>query len=767
FAGAIAERILTRGQPAPGADVIKRGSAHDETSGSATPILTLNLVVDSADGPDPQGGDPNQNRVVRADDQGEFQITLRPDERLVEILPGDPGVAEDPDKHQTFLSDLGPTEEELQRLSPEQLTQLATYNRTVYSLTQIQDSQSPSARFLVPYVLFGDAAGGVPVIFQNGGLLEVFERAEIALEDEVLSDVALGAPAPRDVVVTSPKAEQVAIVTRKIATAAELDELQTQIGQVVRQIAGDDAGVAVTAGQSRDLPLPDSLGGDATVQTWRIQVRGPDGTPLALNKQDLQEALTQTLGNHPVVRSAEVAAPRIGTADAVDDPLFHSKGTWGEDFHDQWALRRVGFRDGADNLWPTDLDKVKTCTVAVIGSGVDWTHPELLGQMWVNSGEDPYNGVDDDGNGFVDDQFGWNFREDNAAVIDRGGHDTHISGVIAARTGNGRGIAGVTPTARIMALKVANYRAQANSVDISSAILYAVDNGARVINISYGGDQPAAIEQRAIDYAVTKGVLVVVAAGNKGKDAQQQALVSCRGVLTVAGTTTEDKRATFSNWGRPVDLAAPAMDILGLRARRTDFLLYLGEGDEESQYRNGAGIVGKSRQYYRASGTSFAAPLVSGVAALLFSTQPQLSAEQVRRMLIMSADDIEGPGWDLYTGAGILNAAAALKADPKHFLFARVSEIKAVRRDGKIQVDVFGQAEGSQFIERRLQFAFGATPQDDAWRTVSTSKRPQPGGVLGSIPTEVFNRRGTWSVRILSLEKGAAVREGRATLNIQ
>jgi hypothetical protein len=325
-------------------------------------------------------------------------------------------------------------------------------------------------------------------------------------------------------------------------------------------------------------------------------------------------------------------------------------------------------------------------------------------------------------------------------------------------------MAGVNPHARIMALKTANHSGQGSSADIARAIYYAVDRGARVINISYSGETPTRMEQRAIDYAVAQDVLVVVASGNQADDAARRGLAGAAGVLTVAGVGLDDKRAVFSNFGSPVTIAAPAMDVLGLRARGTDFLLYVGDNPN---YQSEVGVVGKSRDLYRASGTSFAAPLVAGAASLLRSLRPEFTAAQVRRMLLMSADDAEAPGWDPNTGYGRLNLRKALDADPDHHLLARITAVRPARKDNALMIEVVGEATGDALSGRWMQIAFGDSPAVKDWTVVDFQRAPLAGGVLAAIPTARFNRQGTWSIRLLVQDAQQTVREARATLQVQ
>jgi len=457
----------------------------------------------------------------------------------------------------------------------------------------------------------------------------------------------------------------------------------------------------------------------------------------------------------------------IPNAAVVD--LATSPGTAARDLErpTQWGLERVGFgssQDGDTLACPVNADELQPCTVAVIGSGVDFTHPGLMEQMWVNMKENPYNNQDDDGNGYVDDLLGWNFLDDSNDVMDDGGHDTIVTGVIASLPRDGWGVVGVNPRARVMALKVATFQGQADSIAMGRAIFYAVDNGARVINISYCGQPIPKFVQAAIDYAAEKDVLVVAPAGNKAADTAGHGPTACRGVLTVAGTTRDDTRARFSNWGQAVDLAAPAVDILSLRARGTDFLLYAGNND---RYRQGRAIAGQHKSLYRASGTSFAAPLVAGAASLLWSQRPELTAEQVRQILLMTADDIDQPGWDQNTGAGRLNVRKALAADPNHHLMARIRSLRRTASADGWTLTVSGQAEGSHFEGRWLQIGYGEQPSADDWTTVGYSGEPLPAGGLGMIPGIRFDRRGAWTIRLLARDGRGVVRQSRALLRVE
>src|SRR4051812_43933188 len=157
-------------------------------------------------------------------------------------------------------------------------------------------------------------------------------------------------------------------------------------------------------------------------------------------------------------------------------------------------------------------------TVAIVDSGIDLGHPDLIGNLWTNPGEVPGNGVDDDGNGYVDDVHGYDFVDGDATPQDANGHGTHVAGIVAARGGNGIGVSGVAWRARLMAVRVLDAGARGNTTTVAQGIRYAVDNGARIVNLSLAGPSPAGDLEDAVRYAQQRGVLIVVAAGNDGRD---------------------------------------------------------------------------------------------------------------------------------------------------------------------------------------------------------------------------------------------------------
>lgn len=442
-------------------------------------------------------------------------------------------------------------------------------------------------------------------------------------------------------------------------------------------------------------------------------------------------------------------------AQSAQDPFFSSTGTWGQCYEDQWGLKRIGFdAKTKENLLSQSGQPV---TVAVIDTGLDMFHSELMGATWINSKEIAGNNKDDDNNGYIDDVHGWNFVDNNNNISDNNGHGTLVSGIIAAWSDNGLGISGVNPWARIMPVKATDFNNKGWSINLAQAILYAVDNGAKVINISIGGEELSFAEKSALDYAKDKGVLVVVAAGNKGTDTKGFYPAGLDNVLTVASTDVNDNRINFSNWGKQVDIAAPGTDILSLRAPGTDYLVL-----ERQSYKPGLALVGKDKQYYRTSGSSFSAPFVSGVASLILTKNPGLNAEQLRRMIMYSAKDIDVPGRDQYTGYGLLDAKAALAADPNFFLEAQIDGLKFVNNN----FEVVGTVDADQFKNAIIEIGQGQNPIN--WKTVSKEIRsPVKSGPLGIIPLEEVKGANEWVVRLLAEHKNGKKQEARYILNIK
>lgn len=334
-----------------------------------------------------------------------------------------------------------------------------------------------------------------------------------------------------------------------------------------------------------------------------------------------------------------------------DDPYFSSSGVFtGHD--DMWGWKRIGMEDAWEYSTGTDI------IVAVLDTGIDYYHPELDSQLWYNL-NDPINGIDDDGNGYVDDYLGWDFigeewtnpSEDND-VMDIDGHGTHVSGIIAAED-NTEGIIGVAYGAKILPVRVLDDEGSGTYEAIADGIRYAVDMGARVLNLSLGGyiSMPSTLVD-AIAYAISEGAIIVAAAGNDSTDADDHTPSNDPNIIAVAAMDPDDDISSFSNYGSTIEVAAPGRDILSLHAYGSDMYgdddHYVPDGDEDALY-------------YWANGTSMATPFVSGLAALLLSQDPGLTLEDLRTQLYFSAEDLGPAGWDEDYGYGLINAHNALK----------------------------------------------------------------------------------------------------------
>jgi subtilisin family serine protease len=277
---------------------------------------------------------------------------------------------------------------------------------------------------------------------------------------------------------------------------------------------------------------------------------------------------------------------------------------------DTWGQTLVG----ASAAWSQGI-RGQGITVAVIDSGVDITHPQLQSRIYVNSREIPGNGIDDDGNGYVDDVSGWDFFENQPTVRDSAGHGTHVAGIISADHSAGA-IKGLAPEAKILPLDFMSESGQGNLGDAILAIQYAVEQGARVINASWGGAPCSQSLNRAIADLEKRGVIFIAAAGNSGADLDQTpeypAAFTIPSQITVGASTARDFTAGFSNYSfKLVHLFAPGAQIYSTYpAGRTASL----------------------------SGTSMAAPFVAGAAALLLSKRPSATAAEVRTALFNSVD---------------------------------------------------------------------------------------------------------------------------------
>ena len=326
----------------------------------------------------------------------------------------------------------------------------------------------------------------------------------------------------------------------------------------------------------------------------------------------------------------------------LQSPPIHS---WGQPYPDLWGIKQID----CEQAW--DLAQGLGVTVAVIDTGVDWTHPDLAANIWTNTDEIPGNGVDDDGNGYRDDVHGWNFCNSTNSPMDDHGHGTHCSGTIAAVGNNSTGVIGVAPRAKIMALKFLGSNGSGSSENGALAMRYAANNSAKVLSNSWGADGATSdpVVEAAIDYARSMGCVVVVSAGNSNHDVVSASPAYYAPAVTVAALDYQDRKAYFSNYGAGVDVSAPGVDVLSLRASGTDMY---GDG--------GTHVVGST--YYRASGTSMACPHVAGAVAEIMSYHPSWTNTQVEEYLTKTCDCIDDVNRDYVglLGYGRINVSSAL-----------------------------------------------------------------------------------------------------------
>jgi subtilisin family serine protease len=340
---------------------------------------------------------------------------------------------------------------------------------------------------------------------------------------------------------------------------------------------------------------------------WRAKVRKRwtriDGV-LAAMPASRVAAARKALGNDPRVEYVE---PNYVLRASTSDPHFNLL----------WGLQKID----APSAWgvTTGSDEV---VVGVIDSGVDFAHPDLAGARWTNPREScdacKTNGVDDDGNGYVDDWRGWDFANDDNDPSDDNGHGTHVAGTVGAVGDNGVGVTGVSQRVRVMGLKFIGANGEGSAADAVSAILYAAANGADVTNNSYGGDGFSLAMLDAIRTADARNSLFVAAAGNSFSDNDADPVYPAGydvpNVVSVAATDDVDDLAWFSNIGaKSVDLAAPGVDV---------FSTSTGGG------------------YRYDSGTSMAAPHVAGAAALAKAALPGATDVGLKALLLRSVDPV-------------------------------------------------------------------------------------------------------------------------------
>ncbi len=428
-----------------------------------------------------------------------------------------------------------------------------------------------------------------------------------------------------------------AVATGPIATARLYNKTQVQTldyapGEIIVGLKEEPAGTAT--GKVAAKPAPTGfLGGRAKVRRELIRARRVErkipgarqaapvqrpGRKLFLvdvadkSKAGMQKAIDE-LRKDPTVAYAEPNY-QLKAIGIPDDPHFDLL----------YGMHNVGQNNGvvdadidAPEAWDmaTGDDNV---LVGVIDTGIDYLHPDLVDNMWTNPGEIPGNGIDDEGNGYVDDVHGYDFANHDGDPMDDHYHGTHCAGTIAARGNNGIGVAGVAWKAKLVALKFLSAGGSGSTADAIEAIAYANAMNIPITSNSWGGGGFSQALKDVIDAGGQRGFLFVAAAGNNGSNADQipmyPAAYESDNIISVAATDSRDGLAGFSNYGRvSVDLGAPGVSIYSCQP---------------------------GNRYQYLSGTSMATPHVAGAATLLKSYNPQLGYIDIKAALMRSVDSI-------------------------------------------------------------------------------------------------------------------------------
>jgi len=363
---------------------------------------------------------------------------------------------------------------------------------------------------------------------------------------------------------------------------------------------------------------------DADIATYNNTLKlfaTSDQSPVAFAEPDY----VQQVNRNPIVLASPAPAP--------DDT----------DFSDQWNLHNTGQTGGSPGADINILPAWGISTgshdvvVAVLDTGIDLTHPDLAANLWVNEDEVAGDNLDNDGNGFIDDRNGYNFVTDTGPPIDGHSHGTHTAGTIGAVGHNGLGISGIAQQVKIMALKFLADSGSGADSDAIAALAYATANGAMLTSNSWGGGDYSQAMEQTIQMASAANVGCVIAAGNDGTDNDiipvYPACYDSPNIIVVAATDHNDSMAWFSCYGKTtVHLAAPGVDVLST-------------------------VPGASYGYN--SGTSMAAPHVSGVAALMRSANPGMSFAAIKSALLAQSRPVASLSGKLITG-GVVDAGQSL-----------------------------------------------------------------------------------------------------------
>lgn len=363
-----------------------------------------------------------------------------------------------------------------------------------------------------------------------------------------------------------------------------------------------------TGNIKKDLPSGknyiDASGRYNNKQDMKRQLRGREIRRVqGQNPVGIVEPIKRT----PVNKNSGITDIALNTDSAVNDPGYKY----------EWAVTLTE----ANKSWAL-INQQRQIKVAVVDTGVDYTHNDLKNRVLTD--------------------LGYNFIDNNKNVMDDNGHGTHVSGIIAAEANNNEGITGIVGAldVKIIPIKVLDAQGEGEADVVAKGIKYAADNGADIINLSFGTEGESRDIESAIAYAKEKGVFIVVAAGNDNSDADLYTPAGDdKDVYTVSAISQQYKKASFSNYGTSIDAAAPGVKII-------------------STVPNGYAVW---------DGTSMAAPIVSGISALVKAQNPNLTPDEIAEVLNSTTTDILTTGEDLQSGHGLVNAYKAVNKVKSNF----------------------------------------------------------------------------------------------------
>jgi subtilisin family serine protease len=379
-----------------------------------------------------------------------------------------------------------------------------------------------------------------------------------------------------------------------------------------------------------DMPAPDTGVVEAALGNveWYVprhapHAKGEPGTPHPLSFYRVAKvgpeadvvALSALVSELPGVDWAHVNGAPEPTF-TPNDPMFGQL----------WNHEKINTEGG----WDVSLGS-HDVIVALVETGVRVTHQDLIDNLWIN--DDPPNGIDDDGNGFVDDTYGWDFVQNDNGVEDVFGHGTQVTGISCGVINNGIGIAGIGNT-RSMQAKW--WHQSGSDMSVAESVYYAVDNGAHVLNLSLGCLCTMPATEDACNYAYDNNVAPVAASGNNNANGGYPGAYP--NVIAVSGIDKFDNKYSAGNFGPHIDVAAPTPDITTTSHT----------GD--SSYTNSFG------------GTSAASPHVAGLVGLMLSVDNSLTPDEIRTLLHENAEDFGAPGFDQIFGWGRIDVAATMEA---------------------------------------------------------------------------------------------------------